>query len=66
MTPKQDAKATAFSMELLMPEAMVRAHAKRPLTGDRVEALAKLFEVPVVEMTLRLVRLGLIKRRVRR
>ena len=56
----QDREANEFAMELLTPEAMVRARVKRPVTEQQVVALAKEFGVSDVVMTVRLTRLRLI------
>lgn len=57
----QNREANAFAMELLMPEELLRPKVKRPVTEQHVYDLAKEFEVSPVMMTVRLMRLRLIR-----
>ena len=59
----QEREANVFAMELLMPEFMVRREARLPLDAEsdpEVKRLAKLFQVSVQLMTIRLADIGLL------
>jgi Zn-dependent peptidase ImmA (M78 family) len=60
-----DQEANAFAMNLLMPSQLVRAEWERSSGHfcDRVEALAKVFDVEVPIMTVRLVQIRIITTR---
>ena len=55
---RQEAEANAFARELLMPRALVAAHARA--TGCNLAALAERFDVSVPAIRLRLLTLGLL------
>lgn len=55
---QREAEANAFAQALLMPELLVSQHAKQ--TGCNLGALAERFDVSVVAMRLRLLKLGLL------
>lgn len=60
----QDREADAFARELLMPVNLLRASVKKlkgAVTDQDVERLAREYQVPVVQMFLRLVHLKLIR-----
>ena len=58
---RQDREANEFAMELLMPAELLRAKVKRPVSEQNIVALAKEFEVSEIVMTVRLMRLRLIR-----
>jgi len=63
VTDDEEREANIFAMELLMPEHLVRQEIRLPLDLERdpeIKRLAKLFQVSVQVMTIRLTKLGLI------
>ena len=59
----REAEANAFALELLTPEAAIRAEVDHPIPIDQshlVHALARKFGVEDAQMAFRLVHLGLL------